>query len=352
MNNRALRLALEGETIEVIEGMFVAVPVGAAEDVRALSTESFGDAVKSAGKAAWEMLAKLIAGAIAAVKGFIKWFRHGGGRNRTLSDEVRREYGLALKAVTELRRTTSEEKIESVWNADNHGTTRTQFDQDEYDLVSGSDNFKALLELEKVAESATARTLLRDGVRMLKDDFKYALNEGQKPTHKPDSEVQKLLDKIATLRTAGTQHAAKIDAKELEVPIKIDEIVASLRTSNELLHSNLRTGVLNKYEDDILPELEKSLEQFQTELFGQRTEAATEAAKQSAQAFNVYWRAVKQIISGLNKLFDLEWTAINALNKIISTRIRALEMTVQTYPGLKDELGAQLEELKKIKLKG
>jgi hypothetical protein len=90
MKNRALRLALEGENIEIVEGMFVAVPIGQAEDVRALSTEAFKDSLKEGVKKVIVAIQKAIAGIIGAIMGFFKWAT--GNSKRGLKKEVANEY--------------------------------------------------------------------------------------------------------------------------------------------------------------------------------------------------------------------------------------------------------------------
>jgi hypothetical protein len=91
---RLLRLAIEGEQVEIVEGMFVAVPLSAQEDMLSLSTESLGQAVQGAAQAVWARIAKLIAGILAAVKGASKWLFNQikGDRGRKINKEIVHQY--------------------------------------------------------------------------------------------------------------------------------------------------------------------------------------------------------------------------------------------------------------------
>jgi hypothetical protein len=121
---RLLKLALEGETIEVVDGMFVGVPIGEAKerqdmiealesldealghideacragDVQlylngelpmegAVATENVKEKVKVILKKIWALIAKVIAACLALQHGFVEWLRKGG-RGRPLHKEV------------------------------------------------------------------------------------------------------------------------------------------------------------------------------------------------------------------------------------------------------------------------
>lgn len=126
---RLLKLALEGEQIEVVEGMFVVVPIGSAEhqpdltealeeldtavgaideacrvgDVQlyltgqtpvegAVATESVKEKVKLVLKKIWALIARVIAASQALMQGFITWLRKGSGKRRPLHKEVYKAY--------------------------------------------------------------------------------------------------------------------------------------------------------------------------------------------------------------------------------------------------------------------
>lgn len=134
---RLLKLALEGETIEVVDGMFVAVPIGSADhqpdltealeeldtavdaideacrvgDVQlyltgqtpvegAVATESVKEKVKLVLKKIWALIARVIAASQALMQGFLVWLRKGSGKRRPLHKEVYKAY-LDLSAVLE-----------------------------------------------------------------------------------------------------------------------------------------------------------------------------------------------------------------------------------------------------------
>jgi hypothetical protein len=120
-----LRMALEGETIEVVEGMFIAVPIGSADDQPnltealeeldtavsqideacrvgdvqlyltgqtplegAVATESVKEKVKLVLKKIWALIAKVLAACMALQRGFLEWVRKGFGKKRPLHREV------------------------------------------------------------------------------------------------------------------------------------------------------------------------------------------------------------------------------------------------------------------------
>jgi hypothetical protein len=127
---RLLKLALEGETVQVVDGMFVAVPLGAAAEQQetlaaleeldealggideacragdvqlfltgqtptedAVATESVKDTVKTVLKKIWALIARVIAASQALMQGFIVWLRKGGTkRRRPLHKEVYKAY--------------------------------------------------------------------------------------------------------------------------------------------------------------------------------------------------------------------------------------------------------------------
>jgi hypothetical protein len=118
-------MALEGEILEVVDGMFVAVPIGASShqpdltealeeldtavsqideacqvgDVQlyltgqtpvegAVATESVKEKVKLVLKKIWVLIAKVIAACLALQRGFLEWIRKGFGKKRPLHREV------------------------------------------------------------------------------------------------------------------------------------------------------------------------------------------------------------------------------------------------------------------------
>lgn len=122
---RMLRMALEGETIEIVEGMFIAVPIGSADDQPnltealeeldtavsqideacrvgdvqlyltgqtpvegAVATESIKEKVKLVLKKIWALIAKVLAACVALQRGFLEWIRKGFGKKRPLHREV------------------------------------------------------------------------------------------------------------------------------------------------------------------------------------------------------------------------------------------------------------------------
>lgn len=119
-----LKYALEGEQVQVVTGMFVAVPIGAAEEQQetlaalesldaalaeideacragdvqlylngqlpaegTVATESVKEKVKLVLKKIWELIAKVIAACMALQLGFLRWLKRGG-RGRPLHRDV------------------------------------------------------------------------------------------------------------------------------------------------------------------------------------------------------------------------------------------------------------------------
>lgn len=136
---RLLKLALEGETIEVVDGMFVAVPIGtgarhpdlseALEELDnavgaideacrtgevqlyltgqtptegAVATESIKEKVKVVLKKIWAMIARVIAASQALARGFITWLRKGSSKRRPLHKEVYKAYLDLTSALEEI----------------------------------------------------------------------------------------------------------------------------------------------------------------------------------------------------------------------------------------------------------
>jgi len=134
---RMLKLALEGETVQVVDGMFVAVPLGEASEQQtvlealddvdtpvgeideacrvadvqeylvgqtptegAVATESIKDKVKLVLKKIWALIAKIIAATQALSRGFLVWLTKGSGRRRPLHKEVYKAY-LDLSVILE-----------------------------------------------------------------------------------------------------------------------------------------------------------------------------------------------------------------------------------------------------------
>jgi hypothetical protein len=117
---RLLRLAIEGEQVEIVEGMFVAVPLSAQEDMLSLSTESLGQAVQGAAQAVWARIAKLIAGILAAVKGASKWLFNQikGDRGRKINKEIVHQYEVMEETIRRFKEADPDSRMESIAKAD------------------------------------------------------------------------------------------------------------------------------------------------------------------------------------------------------------------------------------------
>lgn len=348
---RMLKIALEGELIEV-SGMFVAVPVGQREDVEALtmSTESFGEAVKSGAKKVWEMLAKMIAGAIAAIKGLYRWLRGGVGRNRTLTAEVKREYELALTSILEMRKSTLDEKIASVAKANNHGTSagKDVFTVAEYDLVHNGPRTQALLGAVQLAEESGTLSLLRSGVASIKKSVREQIAQGDKHTVRadgPGQSEQELLEKIRKFAEAVHEDGSREQRSEdgsHRVPIDVTGMIEAANNTKKFLDGRNKLDLIDKYEE-VMKEVERGLQEFNSELG--KIPGTAEVASMAMKRLRVFSNALFSLVKLIGDARQLDFLVGRIISKLVTNRKWAIKLTLDTYPELKAELE---EELKKL----
>lgn len=335
---RVLKLALEGEQVEIVEGMFIAVPIGTGEDVRSLSTEAFGETIKKAANKVWEWIIKIAAAIGAAVKGFLNTFFGKTRRHRGMNDEVKRNYELLIKKFSSRKPLTVEDKVQSVIKAD-------KLDEKFADRIS--QEAKAFLISEKYKKG------IDELIALLTDDqhrrsMLNAANAFVGAITKPGQNDAAQLAQIRSTFEAYLKptQAAFVEAKEgideakskdFKVPEIPREQAAVVSGAFERLKELSVVLKLEKWRSTIgdIERMIKSVEDG-----AKRRAAATErvgyedpAIKSLQDALKLYWELLKGYMSAIGMVSKYEGGLWRLTDEIVRFRREALNRTLATVSG-------------------
>jgi hypothetical protein len=346
--NRMLKVALEGEQVEIVEGMFIGVPIGMGEDVQAISTEAFGETLKKAGQKVWEVIAKIAAAIAAAIKGFINHITGRTSKDRTMTEEVRRQYELLAKKFTERRPLTVEDKVNSVIKADGLGEKFWDKLSVEKKTVLTNPGYKdAIVKITALLSNNGHRQAIVDVV----NSFVNVINTpGNQEAQLAEAEKMRkvfaeCVEPMNAAMSVAKEAMDKVDSDKPSFPENIHEQIGTingvtgwLKTLNIFTISGNWKLTLEKC-DHIVGEISKRA----SALANKGVEGAD---GQLTEVLRRYWEMIKLYMSAVNYMTRFEADTWGLVGEIIAFRKEALSRTKSAHKGEKDvveEINAELD---------
>lgn len=343
---RMLRMALEGETIEVVEGMFIAVPIGRGEDIQAISTESFGEAVKKAGQKVWEIIAKIAAAIAAAIKGFINHITGRTKNDRGMKDEVRRQYELLAKKFVERKPLTVEDKISSVIKTDGLGTKfwdKLSAEKKAFLAVPGYKD--AVVKVTALLSNSGHRSAVIDLINAFVDVINRPVTQDV------------ALEKMRKLFTENVEpmHAAMATAKEALQKVETDkpEFPANIQEQIQVVDgvagwlSKLNMTTINREWQATLSAAERTLDKVQQRAEELQRKGMDGGSNGLSEVLRRYWEMIKMYLTALQYMRRFEAETWGLAGEIIAFRKDALQRTRSAHKGEADvraEIDKELDE--------
>lgn len=357
---RLLKLALEGEQIEVVEGMFVAVPLGASQAVQALSTESFGEAVQKATHAVWERIAKLIAGIAAAVKGVIKWLiaRFKGDKGRKVNQEITHQYEVLEESIRNFGQVDPDSKMESITKAD-------RLDEHASRSLSATahallDDPKAYLEavhaVEKMMDSTGQAATVEASAKLVS----FAKVGPDHPINQNDAErirqevshvhahFERLPEYLGIIHELIAS-AYKNKAAE-RLPANPTKLAAVLTMAREVLTGTATVDTFERWTKE-LTLIDKDMDQATKATHAHLRVIKDDDSRDRAQAmlagYRAFWKEMQPIFKALNMLDQLRHGVFQLTNSVIDFWKAVVKRTMEEYKG-QDTVLNRIVDLDKI----
>lgn len=341
---RLLKLALEGEQIEVVEGMFVAVPLGAAEAVQALSTESFGETVQKAAKAVWERIAKLLAAMAATVKGVVKWLmaRIKGDKGRKVNQEIVHQYEVLEESIRNFKSADPESKMESIAKADGLA---------EHYSRSVSATGHALLDDPKAylgAVAAVEKMMDKDGqqrtieassmlVALAKvgPNHPFNQNEGERVNQevaKVHAHFERLPEYLGIIHELVRSSYKNKGSERLPAsPAALADLLTSVRN---LLADSVATDTFERWTKEIVL-IEKDVDQAekatQASLRVVKDDEGVARAQAMLAGYATFWKEMQPVLKALSMLDQLRQGAFQLTNTVIGFWKEIVKRTMDEY---------------------
>lgn len=342
--------------VEVVAGMFIGVPIKHAKALETLSLalekEDFD--LKAIGKKVWEHVAKILAAIIAAIKGFIKWMMTGG-KNRGLTEEVAREFDLAIKAITSWKATSYEDKIESVIKADKLAEKYEERFRKNFEMAVASTTNAYNDVVSQISWQLCASSLqnalkerasyLHD--KVLKNSSSRLPSEQQAPGELP--QVTKLMETIEKAR--AERQSVEHDLKDFKIGTSVKDSAFNASVIGH--HFNLsRVAKMESDYATIMGDVVQQLERatgFVTQA-SQRAqgEEASEVARVALADLQAFFKLMKDIMLAVKIVTDLTSAANQAVWALCQFRTESLKATIATYPHDSTLVGALESEIKHV----
>lgn len=343
---RMLRMALEGEQVEIVEGMFIAVPIGMGEDIRAISTESFGEAVKKAGQKVWEVIAKIAAAIVAAIKGFINHIRGRTKNDRGMKDEVRRQYELLTKKFTERKPLTVEDKINSVIKADGLGTKFWDKLSVEKKAFLATPGYKdAVVKITALLSNSGQRRAVTDLINAFVDVINTPATQ--------DAALEKMrktfaedIEPMHAAMSAAKEALEKVETDKPEFPANIQEQIHAVDGVASWL-SKLNMVTINREWQAVLSAAERTLEKVQQRAEELQHKGMEDGSRGLTDVLRRYWEMIKMYLTALQYMNRFESETWGLAAEIIAFRKEALQRTRNAHrgePAVRDEINKELDE--------
>lgn len=341
---RMLRLAIEGESIEIVEGMFVAVPLTAAEDVRAISTEAFGETIKNAAAKVWEHLAKLIAGIVATVKGVAKWLlaRLKGDKGRKVNQEIVHQYEVLEESIRNFKSADPESKMESIARTDGFAENASRsLSVTAHALL---DDPKAYLgavgAVEKMMDKQGQQRTI-EGSSMLValakvgPDHPFNQQEGERvnaEVAKIHAHFERLPEYLGIIRELiASSYQNKTGDRLPTNPSALAELLGAVR---DMLSGSATVDTFERWSKEITL-IEKDVEQAQKHTEAHLRVVKDEAGQSRARAmlagYAAFWKEMQPILKALSMLDQLRHGAFQLTDTVIGYWKKVVERTMAEY---------------------
>jgi len=339
---RLLRLALEGEPIEVVEGMFVAVPFEAAEDVQAISTEAFADTVKHAAGAVWARIVKLLEGISAAVKGIVKWLmdRVKGNKGREVNQEIVKKYEQLEDSIKDFKEADPDDKMASIAKTgqlDEKASIRLSAVA--HALLSDPKAYLGSVgDVEKILDEKGQQAAVKASamlVALSKLGHGHPLNENggvQKEIETIRSVFEPLPGKLETIH--GLISEAYRNRRKDALPTKPEELAGVLGMVRELLGSTATVETFARWTKEmelIEKDIDLATRQTKSVMGAAKEEEDRTKAQAMLEGYTAFWTELKPVLKVLVMLDQLRQGAFQLTGVIVDYWKAVIKHTREAY---------------------
>ena len=343
--HRMLKVALEGEPVEVVEGMFIGVPIGVAEDIEAISTESFGEAVKNAGKKVWEMIVKLCATVMAAIKAFINHIFGKTSKDRGMNDERRRQYELLIKKFKDQKPLSVEDKIASVIKSDQLDEKFLgKLNESQKSFLTNGDYKDAMTKMVAMVSNDHHRTALVDAINAF-------INAVKTPGRGDEGNLETIrkvfTEYVEPMHQAMAAVHQAIDAgkdKKAELPEDLRAMQSMVTGTQEWLKDLGIMSIENQWKTTFV-RIEAALKKVELVAHANMNNGSQESGQGMMAVLQKYWELLKGYMSAINMIRTFESSSYTLIQLVIEFRKDALERTRRAHPEHRAEIDAELDAM-------
>lgn len=343
---RLLKLALEGEQIEVAEGMFVAVPIGAVEDVRAISTEAFADTIKNAAKKVWEHLAKLLAAIAASITGVTKWLltRLKGDKGRKVNQEIVHQYEVLEESIRNFKSADPESKMESIARTDHlsEEASRTLSSTAHALLDESKAYLGAVGEVEKMLDASGQAAIVKASsllVALSKLGLSHPLNNHDadgvgKQIAVVHEQFEHLPEKLTLIQELiASAYKEKTDER---LPANPTQLASVLATAREALSGTSTVETFERWSKEVAlieKDINLATRQTQAHLSVAKDEQGQDVARAMLAGYASFWRELQPVLKALAMLDQLRSGALQLTETVIRYWREVVKRTMDEYKG-------------------
>lgn len=339
---RVLKLALEGEQVEIVDGMFVAVPLSAQDDMLALSTESFGSAVKDAAAAVWERITKLLAAISATIKGIVKWLvaRVKGDKGRKVNEEIVKQYEALEDTIHDFKDADPDKKMQTIAKnerLDEKASIRLSavahaLLDDPKAYLGAIGAVEGILDEKGQQATVKASAML---VALSKLGHSHPLNEDdgvQKEISAIHDVFEPLPAKLVMIHDLIT--AAYRNRRKDSLPTNPEELTGVLGMVRELLSSTTTVETFERWTKEmelIEKDVDLATRQTKSNLGAMKGDEDRAKAQAMLDGYSAFWKELKPVLKALVVLDQLRSGAFQLTDVIIDYWKAIIKRTREEY---------------------